>query len=71
MSETQKESWGAWKKPTAKGEVIKFTLGGQRYAMWSNSYKKDEKHPDYVIYKDDYVPQNNIAETAQTEDLPF
>jgi hypothetical protein len=75
MSEqTKKESWGAWKKQTAKGEVINFTLGGVKYSMWNNSYKKEENHPDYVIYINDFVltpKEAGIEADANTKDLPF
>ena len=34
--EAKKESWGAWKRTTAKGEVINFTLNDVKYSMWAN-----------------------------------
>jgi hypothetical protein len=72
MSEEKKESWGAWKKQTAKGEVINFTLNGTRYSMWANAYKKDEKQPDYKIYVNDYVaPVTNNDLQPKATDLPF
>lgn len=71
MSEEKKESWGAWKKQTAKGEVINFTLEGQRYSMWVNSYKKEDKHPDYTIYKNDYVAPTELQTEKTESDLPF
>lgn len=72
MSEEKKESWGAWKKQTAKGEVINFTLEGKRYSMWANSYKKEEKQPDYKIYLNDYVaPTNTNDLEPKATDLPF
>lgn len=71
MSEQQKESWGAWKKQTAKGEVINFTLGGVKYSMWANAYKTEDKHPDYKIYVNDFVPQANLQTEKNEKDLPF
>lgn len=76
----KKKNYGAWKKVTTKGEVIEFTIEGQRYSMWENSYKKpDSKDPDYKIFPNDYKPK---AETKQEyrnqqeheehpSDLPF
>jgi hypothetical protein len=73
MSEEKKESWGAWKKQTPKGEVINFTLEGKRYSMWVNSYKSEEKQPDYKIYVNDYVaPTTNTNDLEpKATDLPF
>ena len=52
MSEV-KQSFGAWKNKTKDGkEVIKFTINGQRYNMWVNSYKDKNSQPDYKIYED-------------------
>jgi hypothetical protein len=56
MSEVKKESIGAWKNQTKDGkEVIKFSINGQRYNMWVNSYKDKPAQPDYKIYEDTYV----------------
>jgi len=57
-----KNKIGAWKKATSKGEVIEFTINGQRYSMWSNPYKKQDNHPDFNIIPNDYKPK---AETKQ------
>lgn len=73
MSENteKKESWGAWKKQTAKGEVINFTLGGVKYSMWANAYKSEEKHPDYKIYVNEFTPNPQIESQKTDKDLPF
>jgi hypothetical protein len=64
--EQKKWSAGAWKKTTAKGEVINFTINDVRYSMWVNTYKTDEnKQPDYKIYVNDFKPKED------TEGLPF
>lgn len=59
---------GAWKKQTAKGEVISFTIDGKKYSMWVNQYKKDEKHPDFNIVED--KPFNKPSENNESN-LPF
>lgn len=64
-NELTKKKYGAWKKQTSKGEVINFTIEGQKYSMWVNSYKTESKHPDYQIYQDHYVTPN------ESKDLPF
>ncbi len=57
QEQTQRSSIGAWKKQTPKGEVINFTINGQRYSMWPNGKKSNEKQPDFNIIEDNYVPQ--------------
>ena len=69
MSE-KKESIGAWKNQTKDGkEVIKFTINGQRYNMWVNSYKDKNSQPDYKIYEDNYVAPNQVNKVE--DDLEF
>ena len=75
----QKTKIGAWKKATSKGEVIEFTIDGQRYSMWQNPYKKEEKQPDFNIIPNDYKPKaenkqeylNQQEHEAHSTDLPF
>ena len=73
---------GAWKKQTAKGEVISFSIDGKRYSMWPNQYKKEDKHPDFNIVEDKpferteskpikAVPVANNIETELSDELPF
>lgn len=74
-----KIKFAAWKKATAKGEVIEFTINGQRYSMWPNTYKKEDKHPDYNIFPNDYKPKaeakqeylNQQEHESHHTDLPF
>lgn len=61
--EEKKWSAGAWRKQTAKGEVINFTINEVKYSMWVNSYKKEEKQPDFKIFVNDFKP----AEQVQSE----
>ena len=74
MSEEKKISFGAWKRQTPKGEVINFAINGTRYSMWANSYKTDDKQPDFKIYVNDYVaPEGTQIDNSQnnSQDLPF
>ena len=64
-NEVVKKKYGAWKKQTAKGEVISFTIEDKKYSMWVNTYKTESRHPDYQIYEDHYVMQK------ESKDLPF
>jgi hypothetical protein len=65
MNNEIKKKYCAWKKQTAKGEVISFTIEDKKYSMWVNTYKTEAKHPDYQIYEDNYVTQK------ESKDLPF
>lgn len=62
---------GAWKKQTSKGEVISFTIEGKRYSMWVNTYKKEDKHPDFNIIEDKPFNNENNTKTKEAGDLPF
>lgn len=77
----KKTSFGAWKKATSKGEVIEFTINGNRYSMWANQYKKPEsKEPDFKIYPNEFKPNAEFKKEYATPvnkqeeengDLPF
>ena len=69
----KKWSAGAWKKQTAKGEVINFTIENVKYSMWVNAYKTEDKQPDYKIYVNDFNTENktNSKPKEDTESLPF
>jgi hypothetical protein len=62
---------GAWKKQTSKGEVVSFTIEGKRYSMWVNTYKKEDKHPDFNIIEDKPYNNENNTKTTEAGDLPF
>ena len=65
MEKELKKKYGAWKKQTAKGEVISFTIEDKKYSMWVNTYKTQANHPDFQIYEDNFVPAKD------KENLPF
>jgi hypothetical protein len=69
MSE-EKKKYGAWKKQTPKGEVINFTIDGQKYNMWVNTYKKKETEPDFQIYENNYIKPEGIQPIVN-DDLEF
>jgi len=70
MSEEIKKKYGAWKKTTPKGEVINFTIEGQKYNMWVNTYKKADNQPDYQIYEDNYKKEGDNKPIVN-DDLEF
>lgn len=71
----EKKSIGAWKKQTTKGEVISFTIDGKKYSMWQNTYKKEDKHPDFNIVEDKPFEKKFLGLVKNFEDdntsLPF
>ena len=67
----QTKKIGAWKKQTSKGEVVSFTIEGKRYSMWVNTYKKEDKHPDFNIIEDKPYNNENNTKTTEAGDLPF
>ena len=70
MTEVKKESFGAWINKTKDGkEVIKFSINGQRYNMWVNSYKDKNSQPDYKIYEDNYIAPTETK--LVNDDLEF
>ena len=72
-----KESVGAiWKKTinTKDGakEILSIQIGDKKYTAWTNDYKKEQKHPDFKIFVDDYQKPNNEQDTKlSNDDLPF
>jgi len=64
--EEKKWSTGAWRKQTAKGEVINFTINDVKYSMWVNSYKKEEKQPDFKIFVNDFKPTEQTQGEKQS-----
>jgi hypothetical protein len=69
MSE-EKKKYGAWKKQTPKGEVINFTIEGQKYNMWVNTYKKKDSEPDFQIYENNYTKPEAVQPIVN-DDLEF
>jgi hypothetical protein len=39
--------------------------------MWANSYKSDDKQPDFKIYINEYVAPAETQLTESKTDLPF
>jgi len=64
--EEKKWSTGAWRKQTAKGEVINFTINEVKYSMWVNNYKKEEKQPDFKIFVNDFKPTEQVQSEKQS-----
>lgn len=72
MQNEQRKRFGAWKKQTSKGEVINFTINGQKYSMWHNTRKQKPTDPDFNILEDNYQPQQQAqAPISNDDDIPF
>jgi hypothetical protein len=59
-------------------EYMSGEINGKRVIVFKNKFKKEDKHPDYVIYKaidKDDMPQNtqqiNISQNKYDDDVPF
>lgn len=77
MDRLQPKSIGAlWLKESQKGQqYFTGTIDGKRIVVYANGYKKEPKHPDFVIYEDKREPNKKIIVNApsqqQTDDIPF
>lgn len=64
----KQKSIGAWKNQTTKGTVVNFTINGQKYSMWENTFKKNPKDPDFRIVENNYKPEGKKEDDGG---LPF
>ncbi len=64
----KQKSIGAWKNQTTKGTVVNFTINGQKYSMWENTFKKNPKDPDYRIVENNYKAEDK---KEPSDSLPF
>jgi hypothetical protein len=86
MSKAQKVG-AAWVKEidtkAGKQKILSVTIGKKRYTLFKNSYKEQPKHPDYVVYEDNYTPKEKhesdyainkssiLTDEPDGNDLPF
>jgi uncharacterized protein (DUF736 family) len=40
-----------WQRTSAKGDYFTGEINGVKVVVFANSYKTDEKHPDWVVWK--------------------
>ena len=68
----KKSIGGIWKKTTKNGkELLSISIRGERFVAWVNTYKKEDKHPDYQVFEDTYEPGKKPELPEQSNDLPF
>lgn len=73
MAKSEKEKLGAlWTKKFDDGREVwsgLVTIGGveTRIDVWPNSYKKEQKHPDFLIYKNNWVPKAGSRTHVQSK----
>lgn len=77
------KSIGAWIKKSRNGiDYISFKIDGVYYSMFKNNYKKEDKQPDYNLYKSEKqneqlqtstgnVSSENKQANDTSDDLPF
>jgi hypothetical protein len=58
-------------KTTAKMDVN--IPNGSKILIMANDFKRNEKDPDYYLFvsKDQQMPQQQLIQTPQDDDLPF
>lgn len=62
---------GLWKGSDKNGNVtLTGSLGGARLLVFKNNYKKDEKHPDYIVYLAEKQKEQERAPAIE-EEAPF
>lgn len=58
---------GLWINESKKGEKYMVGyLGNLRLLIFKNQYKKEEKHPDYIMYVDE---KERKEENAEADDM--
>lgn len=65
---------GLWLNETQDGQKY-FTgyMGNARVLIFRNGYKKEDKHPDYILYVSENKPRDDDGEDAPARDdsIPF
>jgi hypothetical protein len=74
----------AWVKEietkSGKQQILSVTIGERRYTFFKNGFKEKPNRPDYVVYEDNYTPQqkentpivnNTLTDEPDGNDLPF
>jgi uncharacterized protein (DUF736 family) len=79
----KKQSVGAaWIKKTKKGDsFLSLTIEGKKYTLFKNTYKTEDKQPDYRVYEDtftgtakntgQFVTPKEVMPQENDNDLPF
>ena len=67
---------GLWANKDKNGNmVLSGYLGSARLVIFTNTYKKDHKQPDYIAYVDEQKQKESPAETStpavNSENVPF
>lgn len=67
------ELTGLWKSKTKSGKVmLSGYLGNARMRIFKNSYKTEEKHPDYIAYVTNPPPKDDdIDDLEEGDDVEF
>jgi len=40
-----------WLRSSERGDYMTGEINGVKVVIFTNGYKQDEKHPDYIVYK--------------------
>ena len=51
MAEKNEKIGALWVKASDRGDYMTGEVNGVKVVVFTNSFKQDDKHPDYVVYK--------------------
>jgi len=51
MAEKNEKIGALWVKSSDRGDYMTGEVNGVKVVVFTNSFKQDDKHPDYVVYK--------------------
>lgn len=51
MPKKEDEIGALWVKSSANGDYLTGTINGVKVVVFANTYKTNEKHPDWRVYK--------------------
>jgi hypothetical protein len=63
---------GLWKNVSEKGEAfMSGSLGGAKVLIFKNSFKQEEKHPDYNMFFAAKEKKEAPEATVDDDEIPF
>ena len=63
------EAGAIWIKEGASGEYLSISIGDERYVAFKNKFKKEAKHPDWIVKRS--KPREQPPEPTGEGDSPF
>lgn len=61
-----------WENEGKKGKYLSGNVQGVNVVIFTNGYKKEGKHPDWIIYlKEDQPPKQEEPPVHNDSEIPF